>query len=292
MNKEKYEVLLRLKAIEIIAYWEGRLITNQITDNFGISRLQASKDISRYNTTYNPDALTYSPSVKGYVPNADFLPVLTKGHINEYMELMSGLVSQSSSATWFMDYNISAVQMPDRAVRPEVVREIIKACRQKLAVKIIYASMNNPVWHERIISPHTIVYTGFRWHVRAYCHSKSEYRDFLLSRIDRKPRLIEELYHGQEQDHDWLKESEIKIIPNENLTEEQKSLVEKDYGMADGRLTLNVPNALIHYTLQRYQVALTEAEMGMPRQYPLQLMASNRKLLRDFLFDSAKENGD
>jgi len=73
----KHEVLLRLKAIEILSYWEGRLVTNRLTDWFGISRQQASSDIKRYLSEHNPASLVHDPSVKAYIPKADFKPVLT-----------------------------------------------------------------------------------------------------------------------------------------------------------------------------------------------------------------------
>lgn len=85
MTTDKHEVLLRMRAIELLAYWEGRLVTNRLMSWFGLSRQQASADIKRYNTLYNPDALIHDPSVKGYVPKASFQPVLTTAHINELM---------------------------------------------------------------------------------------------------------------------------------------------------------------------------------------------------------------
>lgn len=45
MEAEKHIVLLRLRAIELLAYWEGRLVTNRLVDWFGISRQQATADI-------------------------------------------------------------------------------------------------------------------------------------------------------------------------------------------------------------------------------------------------------
>ncbi len=87
MADEKHEVLLRLRAIELLAYWEGRLITNRLMAWFGISRQQASSDIKRYISVHNPDSLVHDPAVKGYVPRAGFQPVLTKGHINEYLDM-------------------------------------------------------------------------------------------------------------------------------------------------------------------------------------------------------------
>src|SRR5690606_18739943 len=104
----------------------------------------------------------------------------------------SGLVSESVAVTLESEDHLAAVQLPDRTVRPEIVREILRACRTQTSVKILYASMTNPVWSERVISPHTLVYTGFRWHVRAYCHKRGEFRDFILSRIDRTPKTAAE----------------------------------------------------------------------------------------------------
>lgn len=50
MTTDKHEVLLRMRAIELLAYWEGRLVTNRLMSWFGLSRQQASADIKRYNT--------------------------------------------------------------------------------------------------------------------------------------------------------------------------------------------------------------------------------------------------
>lgn len=284
MADEKHEILLRLRAIELLAYWEGRLVTNRLMSWFGISRQQASSDIKRYIDTYNPGSLYHDPGVKGYVPQGDFQPVLTKGHINEYLEMISGLTSESAAVTLESADNLAAVQLPDRTVRPEVVREILRACRAKTCVRILYASMANPVWRERVISPHTLVYTGFRWHVRAYCHTRGEFRDFILSRINRTPKPITEPSPDPVQDTLWNEQILLTIVPNPKLNEGQKALVEKDFGMPDGRLQISVRKALAHYTLQRYQAAITLNEAEDEVKFPIILLASDRKKVRPFLF--------
>ena len=283
---EKHEVLLRLRAIELLAYWEGRLVTNRLITWFGVSRQQASADIKRYMANHNPDSLVHDPAVKAYVPRPGFQPVLTKGHINEYLDMVSGLVSESMAITLQVNSNLASVQLPDRAVRPEVVREIIKACHSSRSIKILYASMANPIWSERIISPHTIVYTGFRWHVRAYCHKRQDYRDFLLSRIDRTPQSVDDIAPDASSDQLWDETVMLTLIPNSKLTEAQKALVEKDYGMPDGRLQLSVRKALAHYTIQRYQAAISPDEASDEFQYPIQLLESDRKKLSPLLFNS------
>ncbi len=283
---EKHEVLLRMRAIELLAYWEGRLVTNRLVGWFGVSRQQASADIKRYMANHNPDSLFHDPSVKAYVPKPGFRPVLTKGHINEYLDMVSGLVSESMAITLETDSNLASVQLPDRAVRPEVVREVIKACRASSSIKILYASMANPSWSERVISPHTLVYTGFRWHVRAYCHKRNDYRDFILSRIDRTPQAADVAAPPIEEDKQWNEVISITLVPNTQLTDGQKSLVEKDFGMPEGRLQLRVRKSLAHYTLQRYQAAITDEEIANSNQYHIQLMEQDRKSLYPYLFGS------
>ena len=286
MSIEKHEVLLRLKAIELLANWEGRLVTNSLVDWFGVSRQQASADIKRYMANHNPDSLFHDPAVKAYVPKPGFRPVLTKGHINEYLDMVSGLESKSMSVTLETDINLASVQLPDRTVRPEVVREVLKACRNSSSIKILYASMSNPVWAERIISPHTLVYTGFRWHVRAYCHKRQSFRDFLLSRIDRTPQFVDLKSPPVSEDTLWQEKITLNLVPNIQLKEAQKALVEKDYGMPDGRLQLSLRKALAHYTLQRYQAAISAEEALNATQFPIQLLESDRKKISPYLFFS------
>lgn len=271
MTEDKYDVILRLRAIELLAYWEGRLVTNRLMAWFGISRQQASSDIKRYNAQSNPNSLIHDPSVKGYVPVPGFQLVLTTGHINEYLDMLSGMVSESHSLISTPEKHLLAVQLPDRSVRPEVVREVLKACRNGTSLKIIYASMNNPVWHERVISPHTLVYTGFRWHVRGYCHKSQTFKDFLLSRIDRTPQVVEQKAVDISQDHLWNEEVVLTLVPNPKLNESQKMLIEKDFGMPDGRLQITVRKALVHYSLQRYQVTINAEEVTDALKYPLVL---------------------
>ncbi len=286
MADEKHEVLLRLRAIELLAYWEGRLITNRLVAWFGISRQQASSDIKRYISVHNPNSLVHDPAVKGYVPRAGFQPVLTKGHINEYLDMISGLVSESVAVTLESEDHLAAVQLPDRTVRPEVVREILRACRAQTSVKILYASMSHPLWSERVISPHTLVYTGFRWHVRAFCHKRGEFRDFILSRIDRTPKPVNEVSPDPSEDALWNEQVVLTLVANPQLNDGQKALVEKDFGMPDGRLQLSVRKALAHYTLQRYQVAISIDEAADEFKYPIILQDSDRKKLSPYLFSS------
>jgi len=287
----KYEVVLRLRTIELIALWEGRLITNQLSDWFGVSRQQASADINRYNSEINPNALIHDPAVKGYVLAPGFKPVLSSGHINEYMVLLDSLNNQPM-AQLLEGHNAASVQLPNRAVRPDVVRAAIKACRQKLQLSIHYSSMENPQPRQRVIAPHTLVYTGFRWHLRAWCYSREDFRDFLLSRIYFTPELQQHSDKTAEHDTLWQTDIQLRLIPNLLLNAEQRALVAHDYAMDNEQLTLNVRQALAHYTLQRYQAAITPDEAKFCKQYPLQLHPDDKQKLKPIAFNSTNTESD
>ncbi|EKU51872.1 hypothetical protein ACINWC323_3610 [Acinetobacter sp. WC-323] len=71
------------------------------------------------------------------------------------------------------------------------------------------------------------------------------------------------------------------------MNEAQKALVEKDFCMPDGRLQIPVKKALAHYTLQRYQAAITLAEAEDALKYTLVLQGSDIEKLSSYLFDQA-----
>lgn len=273
------EIRQRLHAIELVALWEGRLITNRLCQWFGISRQQASSDIRRYLTDINPGSLVHDPAEKGYVPTPTLHTVLSSGQINEYLELLITQNEQPGTEILHTEYGICSVQLPERAIKPEIVRELVRATQTGGSLKIIYSSMNNPVPHERIISPHTLVYSGFRWHVRAYCHHRHAYRDFLVSRIDRPPVAVALAAPASDHDVEWQKCVTLTLIPNEHLNAAQKSLIERDYAMHDGRLQLTTRLALARYVLHRYQAGITDEQIAQVRAHPLQLLKADRRKL-------------
>ena len=287
MTHEKHEVLLRMKAIELLAYWQGRVVTNHLVDWFGVSRQQASQDIKRYLEDHNPGAMIHSRSARGYIPTDVFKPVLTKGRVNDYLDLITSVSGEPYEGTIESTEFLSAVDLPDRAVKPEVLREVLKACKWGYPILISYTSMNNPTPHDRVISPHRVVYSGFRWHIRAFCHLRQSYRDFVISRIKAIPMRNDQSYVSDEQDHLWHEEIEVSLIPNPNLSRSQQQLVMDDFGMEKGSLKVISRKALIHYAIQRYQAGLSEDELLDCTRYPVVVSEQSRKMISSYLFDGA-----
>jgi predicted DNA-binding transcriptional regulator YafY len=72
---------------------------------------------------------------------------------------------------------------PERRVDSSTLRQILECIREGVSIEIHYQSLSSPASGWRRITPHALASDGLRWHVRAYCHTKEEFRDFVLGRI-------------------------------------------------------------------------------------------------------------
>ena len=279
----RWDLALRYRVIETVAWWEGRLTTNHLMQSFGISRQQASKDINTYIGEHAPRNLTYDKHLKGYVPSKQFRPLFIDDSADAYLHLLN----QNHERAPHIDglalayAHTEVLKVPDRSVRPEVLRPLLRACREGLRLETEYVSLANPAPEIRLIAPHTLIYTGMRWHVRAYCEKNRAYRDFVLSRLRGVPELLDTSDFGREQDEGWNTRVQVVIEPDPRLKPAQKALIEVDYGMQDGRLVLDTRGALVQYVLQRYQIDQSKVQAKAAAQ---QIVAANLEELQRWLY--------
>jgi predicted DNA-binding transcriptional regulator YafY len=252
----RYDLLQRYRLIEIVALWEGKLNAGHLIDYFGIGRQQASKDINEYLQTIGPGNLVYNSSLKGYEPSADFVPKVTLGDVDEYLQLIhrnSDLMNTFEDMTLGFDYT-HRMPLPVYKVRPELLRKIVKACREHARLEVDYRSVNAPDKDGRIIVPHAIVHSGMRWQVRAFCEKNQDYRDFVLTRFYGDAELIGRSKQTSEQDTAWNTLVNVCIVPDQRLSPEQQQIVANDYGMTDNSLLIQVRGALVQYLLQMMRI--------------------------------------
>lgn len=279
----RWDLALRYRLIETIAWWEGRLTTQHLMQSFGISRQQASKDINTYIQEHAPKNLTYDRHLKGYVPSPKFKPLFIEDSASAYLRLLNQSHERAPHIEGLaLAYaHTEVLRVPDRTVRAEVLRPLLKACREELRLETEYVSLANPVPEVRLIAPHTLVYTGMRWHVRAYCEKNRAYRDFVLSRLRGEPELLDVSSHGRDGDEGWNTEVTIRIEPDPRLSAEQKAIIETDYGMRDGHLAVASRGALVQYVLQRFQIDTTKIE---PKAAAQQIVVANLEELERWLY--------
>ncbi|HBP6666453.1 TPA: WYL domain-containing protein [Pseudomonas aeruginosa] len=280
----RWDLALRYKLIETVVWWEGRLTTGHLIQSFGISRQQASKDINTYINEHAPKNLTYDRHLKGYVPSKQFKPLFIDDSASAYLHLLNQNHERAPHVEGLaLAYaHTEVLSVPDRSVRPEVLRPLLRACREGLRLECEYVSFTTPSGETRLIAPHTLIYTGIRWHVRAYCEKNRDYRDFVLSRFRGVPELMDDQSEQtREDDLGWNTLVPVIIEPDSRLKPEQRSIIEADYGMQDGQLVIEARGALVQYVLQRYQIDPTKLHAKATAQ---QIVAANLDELQPWLY--------
>lgn len=280
----RWDLAQRYRLIETVAWWEGRLTTGHLMQSFGISRQQASKDINSYLADHAPDNLVHDRKAKGYVPAPGFEPRFIDKSASTYLQLLfqNNERAEHLEGLKLACTHTQVLDVPDRSVRPEMLRPLLKACREGLRLETEYVSLNTPEPEIRLIAPHTLVNTGMRWHVRAYCEKNRGFRDFVLSRFRGEPELLGKTEQGIDQDEGWNTEVQIVLQPDERLGQAQKAIIEADYGMTDGRLAIPSRPALAKYVLQRY---LIDYKNHNPKPEAQQIVVKNLAQLKPWLYD-------
>ncbi|WP_247254592.1 WYL domain-containing protein [Pseudomonas moorei] len=280
----RWDLALRYRLIETVVWWEGRLTTGHLIQSFGISRQQASKDINTYITEHAPKNLTYDKQLKGYVPSKAFKPLFIDDSASAYLHLLNQTHSRAPHVEGLaLAYAHTLVlEVPDRTIRAEVLRPLLKACRDSEVIEVEYVSLANPTPEIRLIAPHTLVYTGMRWHVRAYCEKNREYRDFVLSRLRGQPEFERKAHNLIDEDDDWNTEVPVIIEPDSRLKPEQKAIIEADFGMHDGALIIPTRRALVKYVLQRFQIDPKKLD---PKAAAQQIVVKNLEDLKPWLYE-------
>jgi predicted DNA-binding transcriptional regulator YafY len=278
----RWDLLLRYRLIEIIALWEGRLTTNSLIKAFGIGRQQASKDINSYIREISSDNLEYDKQLKGYKPTEKYTPVLTQGIVDEYLHMLNSrrdLVSHFS----FLDIkqtNTEVIYPVNLAVKPLFIRPIIKACREQKRIEIQYSSLTTPEIEDRVIAPHTLVYSGYRWHVRAFCEKNQAYRDFVLSRIKDIQEPFSDSENTINEDISWDTMISLSIMPDPRLKPFQIQVIAQDYGMINNKLMIKTRAALADYYLQFLRI---DNDISFADPLKQQLVLENRDEIQQWL---------
>lgn len=242
----------RLEFIDFRLQWDGRLNRSALTDFFGISVPQASADIARYQEMM-PANMEYDRSSKAYVAREEFSPAFPVSHpsryLNELLATTTGILPRDATFIGWWP-SVAVAPLPSRTLRVDVLSALLRAIRTRVGLRICYQSMSRTEPTTRIISPHALAFDGFRWHVRAYCHNRERFLDFVIARVldvgGEEPVGL-----GQDHDKEWQTTVTLEIAPNPNLNAAKQRVIELDYGMQGGRLELHCKQALLFYSLKQ-----------------------------------------
>lgn len=273
-GKRRWGAHQRLEFIEFRLFWDAILNRADIIDRFGVSAVQASADLALYKELASNN-LEYDPSQKRFVATSLFTPKIYQPNADRYLVQLKAIGDKVISVS---DTNIGALPtidampIPHRRVDPNILRRLLRAIRGQRGINAFYHSMNSkrplPLWRD--ITPHALAFDGLRWHVRAYCHLESRFKDFVLSRILELGTEIESGKSGSEDVH-WHEFFDVVLIPNPRLAEAQRETVARDYEMTDGRLLIPVRRALLYYFNKRLRLDVAE-KTDEPKETPVILL--------------------
>ena len=252
-GKARWSVERRLEFIDFRLYWEGRLNRSDLIDFFGISMPQASADISQYLEAAE-DNMEYDKNAKTYVATARFKPryftPTVEAYLSQLRMLDAGFLTEDEAMVGNPPPH-AVVPTLRRRLDPKILRALLDAIRTRSSIEVNYQSFSRPEPLWRRLSPHALAYDGFRWHVRAWCHTREQFRDFVIGRIlaARTPRPTE---IDPTQDTGWTREVTFKIGPHPDMTDGARRITELDFGMEGGVITVTTRVCMAHYVKRRF----------------------------------------
>lgn len=251
------------------AYWEGFTSRNDLMQKFGIASTQATKDFAYVKSNYK-GAINYDLSIKKYTASKHISRFIGDSSFDEYIAL------ESSSHIHQIKPNIYQLPL-------EKFRSIHTAILKNTSVSFSYISLNSPDKQEpRIIHPHTLFNAGTKWYLRGWEHKSNLFKDYNLSRIQGKIRMLGNQYDAliKKDDTNWNTLIDVLLIPNPNLSKEKKKIIEIEFDMNGGILHIKCSVALLLYTLNTY---LVTDYNETPNKHQLLAIANTNDLL-EYLF--------
>lgn len=238
----------RLEFIDFRLFWDGSINRSDLRSTFRISDQQASADLARYQALA-PGNITYDSSLKTYRCATEFKPVMRPPSARHYLSQIRLIDDEviDVTDTWIGRMpSYSTVPLLRRRTSMEILKPICDAIRNNHAIETCYRSFGTPEPHWRWIEPHSLVFDSRRWHVRAWCRNRKAFRDFVIARMNgirgSSPYEID-----SQLDLEWHRTVVMRISPNPQLNSDQHKIIQLEYGMDQGGITLETRISLVFY---------------------------------------------
>ncbi|MDV6316253.1 WYL domain-containing protein [Idiomarina sp. HP20-50] len=280
----------RLRFLEAKLVWEGKINRKAICEQFDLTPNHITREISDYRN-YFPQNLSYDVTARAYQATEKFEPYFFKYEPGEYLSLLKLYATDESSTILSELASPIAAEVlaePMGKLQQHVLQLLIRAVHSHTGLRIAYLSFSQAREIERDIWPHTFIWNGDRWHVRAFDKLRHEYIDIVPQRITKVAALNRQLPTSATEDHDWIESEQLSVIPNPNFSKKQQAMIGQEYGMEEigKQLTwrVNLRRCLIPYFLFRYRLdQLNDTTQN-------RIVLKNKDLVRRFAFAYKQSN--
>ena len=275
----------RLRFIETVLAWEGRLNRKRVTDVFGVSANHVTNDLRLYKKLC-PRNVEYDVSSRTYRAATDFNLVFSSADaVREYLSLLRTGAEGARDVVISLGGNTDigeTLPCPITPIDAPKLMLITRAINECFGLAITYQSLTDSSPKIRNVWPHALVFAGTRWHMRCYDGLKEDFRDFSLPRIRDIEKKSERCPRALTDDVGWNEKVLMQIVPNPRLSESQAEVVALEYGMTRKRnrsqWSPEVRRCLVPYMVKRYGLV----DRGDPKTLPIVL--ANKEDFKDLLF--------
>lgn len=249
-NEENWAARERLRVLEMLLWWRGWVGRADLLERFGISAAQASSDFQKY-LEINGKEISYQTSRKRYETSENFTCRLHDPSLEEAVAVFfhgSTPAGHPAGSIEPASENISILTLPKRVAPVSLCRRVFVALLAGHRLRVLYHSLSSdtPTW--RHLRPAALAWDGRRWHVRAWCETRQEWRDFVLGRIS-KAEWPEPADDVLPPDEDWQTWETVRLRINPELEADSKTALQLDYGLEGDVMEVRVRRAMKGYLL-------------------------------------------
>lgn len=241
--------------------WEGELRNSRLRDLFGIQTVAASRLISEFDKAH-PRSIVRDPVLKVWRLLDEKAALKLGGSLEEYQALAPSAAGPGLP--------VEDARIDFSPPKPKLLAALAAAASARQGIRVLYRSFSSPEGRERVLFPTVIVRMSQRWHLRAWCAERRDYRDFNIGRIERWSPTRLDLPDDAGGDVLWDTQVTIRIGWHEALKPELVDMIRQEYfgGTAGRRVQVRAP--LVAYVLQQARIA-TDPASQRPPDYLLQV---------------------
>jgi hypothetical protein len=254
----------RLRYIEFCLKFLGAFSRSDLIEKFGIGTAAASRDISLYKEKA-PQNFSHSSNSRNFALSNSWSS-LFEFQSSEIMNLLTGRTVQSNNRAYISNDILDMIDDPNI----EIIAPISRAIYNSKAIRVEYFSKSSGS-STKILIPHSFIYNGTRWHIRAFDRDKSRFADFVLARFQ-KVEIVEDgilAHEVQEEDIQWNRKVELEIIPHPDYPSPE--FLMSEFNMQDGLLKKSVRASSVGYYLQKLYVDCSKLPPSEKHFYRLKL---------------------
>lgn len=190
----------RLAYIDFCLQYRGTIGRNDLIEKFGTGVASCTRDLTLYRDLAGKN-LVFRHDVKRYFRTPVFQPLFAHG-VEAAMRHLGENLGEDAPAL---------ILPPE-----DLIAAISRAIHLGQVVEMNYLSLSSGQTKRRVV-PHSIINNGQRWHVRGYCRTRKEFRDFVCTRITKltlKEDSSIEPHERVTEDQEWNHHITLVLVPH------------------------------------------------------------------------------